>query len=218
MTDHAYRTLEDVAVDPLFPEIDATLRGGRHVEAADPDAYAFLRDAQPFLEPFYRRYGCDLVCSPNGYFYLLPSDSGLIKRRQLSSGAMLVGQALALLYLDPAVAVQRSGRVSRVQVTELVASLVGEERLLQVLNPRVRRRTATVDHERVRQELDRGLKALAALGFVDLEDGEQIRLRSPLLRFADPVRGLEDPRAALERLVAGGEVSLADDAEDEDEP
>jgi chromosome partition protein MukE len=47
---------------------------------------------------------------------------------------------------------------------------------------------------------------LASLGFIEILDDEHLRLRSPLLRFADPVRGLSDINAALERLIARGEI------------
>jgi len=105
-------------------QVDASLRAGCHVEAAETDAYQFLREAQPILEPFYRRYGCDLVSSPNGYFYLLPSDAGPIRTRQLSSAAMLVGQALTLLHLDPATDLPAVRR----RVDELEAALAAHER------------------------------------------------------------------------------------------
>ena len=67
---------------------------------------------------FYRRFGCELVQQSDGYFYLLPSGDRL-GRRQLSAGEMLVGQTLALLYLDPAT-LQHGG-------------VVGSEALLQRL-------------------------------------------------------------------------------------
>jgi len=96
MTRSGYAQLQDVIVDPDFPELDLALRRGRHVDRDDVAWYALLGDAQDHLEAFYRRYGCELIHKPDGYFYLLPTGDKL-SRRQLASGDMLVGQALALL-------------------------------------------------------------------------------------------------------------------------
>jgi chromosome partition protein MukE len=43
---------------------------------------------------------------------------------------------------------------------------------------------------------------------VELLDGEQLRLAPSLMRFAEPVRGLDAPSDALKRLIERGEVSL----------
>lgn len=215
--EHPYRRLQDVVEDDLFPAVDMALRKGRHVDQADLEAYTFLVDAQGLLEAFYRRFGCDLVKSPDGYFYLVPLGPGL-PRRSLTPAAMLAGQALALLYLDPST-LQTAGVVERARVLELLAGLVGPEKLLMALNPRRRKRSSTLDEERVREELDRGLRTLEALGFLDLVEEDRLLLRAPLLRFADPVRTLEDPAAALARMVAGGQALLApeENAEEGDE-
>jgi chromosome partition protein MukE len=209
-----YDRLEDVVSDPLFPETDLMLREGRHIDADDVDAYVFLDGAQGLLEAFYRRFGCELVKPPDGYFYLRPSGDRL-GRRHLSVGEMLVGQALALLYLDPAT-VQAAGRVSPAQLTELLANLVGEDQLVGALNPRRRRRHDHVAEEAVRREIDKAVRTLSRLGFVDVVDGDTLRLRTPLLRFADAVRGLGDPRQTLARMVQRGDAveSLPDLEED----
>lgn len=51
-----------------------------------------------------------------------------------------------------------------------------------------------------------GTRRLATLGFIEILDEDHLRLRSPLLRFADPVRGLSDICVAMERLIAKGEI------------
>jgi len=96
-----YTSLEDVIQDPVFPDVDLALRRGRHIDLDESEWFAFLAEAQSHLELFYRRFGCELIRVADGYFYLLPSGDRL-GRRQLSRGEMLVGQGLALLYLDPA--------------------------------------------------------------------------------------------------------------------
>lgn len=204
MKEPLYERLENVVQDALFPEIDLALREGRHIDTSDADRFGFLAAAQPLLEDFYRRYGCELVRSPDGYFYLLPSGERL-GRRHLSVGEMLVGQALALLYLDPAT-IQAAGTLPRAQLLELLANLVGQDRLVVELNPRRRRRDERIAEELVRKELDKALRSLAALGFVELLEDEHLRLRASLLRFAEPVRGLEPPEEALRQLIAQGRV------------
>jgi chromosome partition protein MukE len=176
-----YVRLQDVVDDELFPEVDLALRRGEHVDVSDPDRYAFLRDVQRHLD----RLG----------------------RRHLSTGEMLVGQTLALLLLDPAT-LRTQGVVGRQQVAARLAQLVGEERLVQALNPRRRRRDQRVAHETVRRELDKAVRSLATLGFVEIVGEDDLRLKKPLLRFTEPVRGAEDPTVALERLVSEGRLTL----------
>jgi chromosome partition protein MukE len=62
----------------------------------------------------------------------------------------------------------------------------------------------------VRTKVGDALRRLAELGFVDVLDDTRLRLRPALMRFAEPVRGLGDRSAALERLVRVGEVALDD--------
>lgn len=199
-----YARLQDVVEDSLFPDVDLALRRGGHIDTTEPDRYGFLCDVQRFLEPFYLRYACQLVHA-DGYFFLLPLGDRL-GRRQLTLGEMLVGQALALLLLDPAT-LRTQGVVAKAQVIARLAQLVGEDRLIVALNPRRRRRDQRVAHETVRRELDRALRNLAALGFVEVVSEEELRLKRPLLRFTEAVRGAEDPAAALARLVAEGRVT-----------
>jgi chromosome partition protein MukE len=221
-----FGTLEEVVRDARFPDVDLELRRGRHIDRDDGEWYAFISDAQDHLEAFYRRYGCELVTRSDGFFYLLPT-SDRLSRRHLSAGEMLVGQTLALQYLDPAT-VQSGGLVSREQVLSRLTGLVGERELAGALEPRRRR----FDDERIvqqaiREGVGKALRRLAAMGFIELADTERLRLRAPVLRFAEPVRGLGDTARALERLIARGEIiepgsavgedSFAYDEENEDE-
>jgi chromosome partition protein MukE len=214
-TTSSYERLEDVVTNDLFPPTDLALREGRHIDRDEIDAYLFLDEAKSQLEVFYKRFGCELVKAPDGYFYLRPTGDGL-GRRHLSTGEMLVGQALALLYLDPAT-VQAVGRVTVAQLTELLANLVGEAKLVAALNPRRRRRHDHVDEETVRREIAKALRTLARLGFVDLLEAATLRVRLPVLRFADPVRGLGDPRATLAHLVQRGDAALGAEVEEDAE-
>ncbi|AUX45483.1 condesin subunit E [Sorangium cellulosum] len=215
MRDSTFLTLEAAIADEHFPEVDLMLRRGRHIGRDDGTAYDYLADAQALLEGFYRRFGCELVQQSDGYFYLLPSGDRL-GRRQLSSGEMLVGQTLALLYLDPAT-LQHGGLVAREALLGRLSGLVGAEILVRTLSPRKRKYDERVAAETVRAQVGEALRRLADLGFVDVLDEARLRLRPALMRFAEPVRGLGDRGAALERLVARGEVLLGD-ASGGDEP
>jgi chromosome partition protein MukE len=204
----AVATLEDAVSAEAFPEVDLALRRGRHIDRDDAEWYAFLVDAQAVLELFYRRFGCELVHKSDGYFYLLPTSDKLGKRH-LSSGEMLVGQALTLLYLDPA-AVEGGGLVTRDQVISQLAGVMGAEPLLRAMNPKRRRLDERVAQETTRNKVAEALRRLATLGFVELLEPNQVRLRPSLLRFAEPVRGAGAPEAALERLAREGELVLTD--------
>lgn len=215
MTGSTFQELEEVIRDDSFPDVDLALRRGRHIGRGDGPAYEFLVDAQDHLEPFYRRFGCELVQRSDGYFYLLPSGDRL-GRRHLSVGEMLVGQTLALHYLDPAT-VAHGGVVTRDELLHRLAGLVGTEELVRALNPRKRKFDERVAAELVRGQVAEALRRLADLGFVEILNDEHLRLRAALLRFAEPVRGLADPARALEQLVAQGEVAPPEEADADSE-
>lgn len=203
-----FQRLEDVVLDELFPEIDLLLRRGRHIGREDEGAYAFLVDALDHLEPFYRRFGAELVHKSDGYFYLLPRGERL-GRGQLSAGEMMVGQSLALLYLDPST-LQLGGVVGKDILLQRLAGLVGTQDLVRTLNPRRRKYDERIAAETVRTKVASALRGLADLGFIDLIDGDRIRLRPALMRFAEPVRSSSDPSSALERLISVGELEPGD--------
>ena len=211
MKQSAFETLEEALADPHYPEVDLALRRGRHIGRVDGTQYEYLVDAQILLEVLYRRYGCELIQQSDGYFYLLPSGDKL-GRRQLSAGEMLVGQTLALLYLDPAT-LQHGGVLARPTLLQRLAALLGTEVLVRTLEMRGGRRRKFDERlaaEIVRTKVAEALRRLADLGFVDLVDADRLRLRPALMRFAEPVRGLGDRSAALARLVRCGEVAVAD--------
>ncbi len=198
--------------DDNFPDVDLALRRGRHIDRDDGAWYSYLVDAQPLLETFYRRFGCELVHKSDGYFYLLPTGDRL-GRRQLSTSEMLVGQALALLYLDPAT-VQNGGVITRDDVLGHMASVMGTDGLMAAFNPKKKRLDERVAQETVRTRVAEGLRKLTAGGFLEALEGDAYRLRSALMRFAEPVRTSDSPAEALRRLVEKGEVVLVT----EDEP
>src|SRR5690606_8662944 len=213
MSTSGFQSLEEVIGDEHFPEVDLALRRGRHIGRDDGTVYDYLVDALDHLEPFYRRFGSELVQRSDGYFYLLPSGDRL-GRRHLSAGEMLVGQTLALMYLDPAT-LQHGGVVQREALLQRLSGLLGTETLVRTLNPRKRKVDARIAAETVRTKVADALRRLADLGFIDAVDDGTLRLRPALMRFAEPVRDLSDQHAALERLVQSGEVVLGDVDEDD---
>lgn len=208
MTQRTYAELQEVVLDPSFPEVDLALRRGRHIDREDFAWYTLLTDAQDHLETFYRRYGCELVHKADGYYYLLPTGEK-ISRRQLGAGDMLVGQALALMYLDPST-IERGGRVTAEDVVAQLAVVLGAEALVRAFHTKKKRYDERVAQKAVRTKVADGIRHLAALGFVEVGD-ESLRLRPALLRFAEPVRGAGQPAAALAKLVADGEIALVAD-------
>lgn len=209
MNSSQYTDLLSAIEDDRFVEVDLALRRGRHVDRQDEDWYAYLLEAQAALESFYRRYGCELVHRSDGYFFLLPTTEQL-PRRQLSLPDMLVGQAVALLYLEPT-SVESGGVVTRETVLAHLATVLGSEALMRAFNPKKRRIDERVAQQTVRTKVGEALRRLATLGFVELLEGEQLRLRPALMRFAEPVRNADSPAAALARLLASGEVVLEDE-------
>lgn len=203
-----FAQLQDVILDSDFPELDLALRRGRHIDRDDAAWYELLTQAQEHLEAFYRRYGCELIYKSDGYFYLLPTGDK-VSRRQLAPGDMLVGQALALLYLDPA-AIQRGGRVTTEELIAQLVAVLGSDALIRAFNPKRKRYDERVAQKTARARVAQAVRHLASLGFVDVTD-DQLRLRPALLRFAEPVRGLSEPAEALAKLVAQGEVTLEPD-------
>lgn len=211
MNGERFHRLEEVVSDPLFAEIDTGLRQGRHVNRHETEQYGFLRDAQAHLEGFYRQYDCELRHAGDGFFYLVANGDRL-RRRRLTIAEMLVGQALTLMYLDPQT-VRSGGVIASAQVVQRLEALMGRDRLVAELLPQRKRRDERVAHDTVREEIAKALRALAGLGFVHAADARRVRLRPALLRFAEPIRGLEDRREALSRLIAEGVVER-DDADE----
>lgn len=206
MNPERYPRLEDVVRDDLFPDVDIDLRQGRHIDIDDGPRFDFIRDARHHLATFYDRLGYDLMDDAGASYYYLVPRADRLGRRRLTVAEMLVGQVGALLYLDPTT-VQTGGLVARSQVLELLASLVGEERLVQALLPRRKKIDERIAQEQIRREVDRALRGLSGLGFLHA-DVEGVRLKRPILRFAEPVQGTSDPAAVLAKLVARGKFAL----------
>lgn len=216
MTTSTFSNLEAVIQSDVFPDVDIALRRGRHIGRDDGPLYELVLEAFALLHPFYVRFGCDLVHQSDGYFYLRPTSERL-GRRHLSVGEMLVGQMCALMYLDPA-SLQTTGVVKREAILQRLSGLIGNDGLVKALNPLRKKHIERVSEEKVRNQVADALRKLEDLGFVDLLDHDDVRLRSALMRFVEPVRGTADLADALQQLVARGEVVLGkEDGPDDDD-
>jgi chromosome partition protein MukE len=204
-----FERLEDVIRDECFPEVDMMLRRGRHIGRDDGAAYELLVDGLDHLEPLYRRFGAELVYKSDGYFYLLPSGTRL-GSKHLSAGAMLAGQALALLYLDPST-LAHGGIIAPNTLLQRLEALVGQEGLVRALLPQRRKNIEHVAGENVRENVLKALRVLDRLGFIDLLGPDSLRLRPALMRFAEHVRSQADPAEALTRMASQGEIYRPDD-------
>lgn len=204
MTQQEYPDLGSVISDERFPATDLALRRGRHFNRDDVDAYEFLLDAQSFLEPFYERYGCELMHQPEGYFYLLPVGDAL-PRRGLSAPEMIVGQALALCWLSPTT-LENKGLVAREELLTQLSSVMGPDTLLRAFNPKRKRLDERLAQQTVRQRVAEALRKLSSLGFVDLSEGDALKLHPSLMRFTEPVAGASSTGDALKTLIAEGQV------------
>ncbi len=206
----AFPDIGAVVRDARFAAVDLALRRGTHFHKDRVDEYEFLTDAQPLLESFYAAYGCELVHRSDGYFFLFPVGEQLGKR-QMSVAEMVVGQGLALCYLDPAT-LQARGVISRDELLSTLAQVMGTDLLMHTFNPKKKRMDERVAQRNVRQKVAEGVRRLSALGFVDVLEGDRLKLRPCLMRFAEPVAAAQDPVAAMRGLVARGEVLGEDDS------
>ena len=216
-----YDSLEQVIADPLFACVDLDLRRGRHIGADhDPAMFDFLTAAKPFLDYFYGRYESTLVAREEGYFYLLPDRLATpppLGQRKLTALDMLVGQALALMRLDPKW-LESNLRIPDRAVLELLEQLLGEDRLLRMAQ---RRRGKNVDKDasKLRDRFAASLHTLERQCFVRREGQGSASTVTPLnaiLRFADPVRTSADLDTALKSLLAEGQIAEGMDESDND--
>ena len=210
--------LEDALLDELFPQVDLALRRGCHVDREDSAAYDYLCEMVAPLDALYQRFGAELIHQQSdGYFYLLPCGDRL-RSQHLSAAEMLVGQTLALLYLDPAT-LKGGGVITRTHLLERLSSLLGTEALVRAMTGRRSKRyDERVAEKTARDKVNAALRELATLGFVVLLPEEALRLRPALMRFAEPVRALADPHDALQRLISAGELVVPELEHDETQP
>jgi chromosome partition protein MukE len=208
-------SIGDIVEQAEFPALDSALRKGRHIDRDDGEWFALLHDGQAHIETWYRRYGCELIYKSDGYFYLLPV-ADKYPKRQLAAAEMLVGQTLALLYLDPR-SIERAGIVTREMIVEQLVMVLGSDMLIRAFLPQRKRMDERLAQKEVRSKIADATRRLASLGFVTSLADDKWQIRASIMRFAEPVRGVEDPAAALSRLVALGDVALETASHDDNQ-
>lgn len=188
----------------LFPEVDLALRSGTHIHDGQLDLFAFVREHLDALREFYDRYGCDLIHSTHGFFYLLPHGDS-IPPRALSKAQMVVGMGLCLAWLDPAVRAGREVLTEEVLLERLGAHL-GRDRLTRILQRGRKYKNAVAEGQQNRKKLRKALRELERLGFVRSAPGAELVPSPAVLRFAELVHGDDRPEVALTRLLEQGRV------------
>lgn len=215
--------LAQAIANPIFPELDSTLRSGRHIGIDELDHHAFLMDFQIELEQFYQRYNVELIRAPEGFFYLRPRSTTLIPRSILSELEMLVGKVLCYLYLSPE-RLAHEGIFTLQELFEELISLADENKLLKLVNQRST--GSDLDRQKLFDKVKTALNRLRRLGiiyFIVGNDSSRFRINESIFRFGAEVRSSDDAQEAQLRLIRDGEaikiessLILDDNNEDQD--
>nr|WP_267339974.1 MULTISPECIES: chromosome partition protein MukE [unclassified Gilliamella] len=215
--------LAQAIANPIFPELDSTLRSGRHIGIDELDNHAFLMDFQLELEQFYQRYNVELVRAPEGFFYLRPRSTSLISRSVLSELEMLVGKVLCYLYLSPE-RLAHEGIFTLQELFDELISLADESKLLKLVNQRST--GSDLDRQKLFDKVKTALNRLRRLGmifFIVGNDSSRFRINESIFRFGAEVRSSDDMQEAQLRLIRDGEainiessLILDDNNEDQD--
>ena len=215
--------LAQAIANPIFPELDSTLRSGRHIGIDELDHHAFLMDFQLELEQFYQRYNVELIRAPEGFFYLRPRSTTLIPRSILSELEMLVGKVLCYLYLSPE-RLAHEGIFTLQELFEELISLADENKLLKLVNQRST--GSDLDRQKLFDKVKTALNRLRRLGMISFivgNDSSRFRINESIFRFGAEVRSSDDAQEAQLRLIRDGEaikiessLILDDNNEDQD--
>jgi len=216
--------LAKAIANPLFPALDSALRAGRHVASDDLDNHALLIEFEQALNIFYQRYNAELVRAPEGFFYLRPRSTSLIRRSVLSELDMLVGKVLCFLYLSPERLAQEGIFTTQELFDELMA-LADEKKLMKLVTHRAT--GSDLDREKLFDKVKTSLRRLRRLGMIlPIGEGNKFRVSEATFRFGADVRTGDDPQEAQLRLIRDGEAvvhsqehiqsSLLDDAFDQE--
>lgn len=215
--------LAQAIANPIFPELDSSLRSGRHIGIDELDNHAFLMDYQVELEQFYGRYNVELIRAPEGFFYLRPRSTTLIPRSVLSELDMLVGKVLCYLYLSPE-RLAHEGIFTLQDLQDELMSLADESKLLKLVNQRST--GSDLDRQKLYDKVKTSLNRLRRLGmvfFIIGNDSSKFRINEAIFRFGADVRSSDEMQEAQLRLIRDGEamtiessLSLADGEENEE--
>lgn len=207
-SDYLPADLARAIANPLFPQIDALLRSGRHISSDDFQFHQFLSDAFDALDLFYRRYQVELIKAPEGFYYLRPKSTALIGTSMLSELDMLVGKVLCYMYLSPE-RLANEGVFTQLELLEELSNLADETQLLRMVNQRSG--GSDLDKQKLKDKVKGSLRRLKRLGMLSFIAGvEKFSLNESVFRFGADVRTDEDPRAVQLRLIQSGEAIIHD--------
>lgn len=196
--------LAKAIANPLFPALDSALRAGRHIASEDLDNHALLVEFEQELNLFYQRYNAELVRAPEGFFYLRPRSTSLIRRSVLSELDMLVGKVLCFLYLSPERLAQE-GIFTTQELFDELMSLADEKKLMKLVTHRAS--GSDLDRDKLFDKVKTSLRRLRRLGMIiPIGEGHKFRVSEATFRFGADVRTGEDMQDAQLRLIRDGEA------------
>lgn len=205
----------DILNKPRFAEIDTALRIGTHVSSGDYGAYEFVAQNFDELSELYSKYGATLVAHPDGFYFLNTVDS-VIPSRVLPKSCTHLGKLLAYLAREPET-IKTGGTITFERVLQTMSTMFSPE-----LVRRIYTWNGNGADKHVIKEIERALRLLANLGFVQLEGGlSKITFTPAIGRFVDVAKHDNDPsQAARKDLRTRRGISFApfdDTKPDEDD-
>lgn len=190
----------------VFPRVDVMLREGYHLsQDGSRDEFNYVAVHRDGLYSWYQRYGYSLIYNEHHYAYLEPQGSEA-RSKPLSVYDMIAGQALYVLYLDPA-GLQSDGSYKISDFHNAVQRILGDEGLEKLLQGKRK-----LPKERViskaRDEFNKAIGRLKRLGFISTaSNSDYIYINRAIGRFGEMVSGLEsEPEEAIAEMVRQGRV------------
>jgi chromosome condensin MukBEF MukE localization factor len=177
----------NIFMDRTFAEIDVVLRRGGNINRLNITYFNFVAQHFEEMQAFYGKYGCTLHQHTDGCFYINGKDS-LLRTRVLPQSAVHLGIFLALKCRDSEIT-RSSGRINIDQLYRDIETSVPRETLRRAYAPRST--DSTID-EAITDEIERALKILARLGYIEIT-ATALRPLEAINRFADVARYENDP-------------------------
>jgi chromosome condensin MukBEF MukE localization factor len=206
----------NVTEHQLFPKLDTALRRGIHITSSDYVSHEFLARNFVELATFYGRYDASLIDHPDGFFFLR-TDGSVIPNRSLSKPCMHLGQLLAYLARESAIARTR-GILQLDELYQTMSTMCAAELLAQIYVPNAKN---SVSPQQIKNEILRCLKVFAQLNMITFERGrEAIQLTEAIGRFTEMARHNNCPSPAAKKnleINRGVEFDTPPDLEDSQE-
>ncbi len=200
MIDREELDLSDLLRAPRFARLSTVLEKGCHVGREDGEDYDFLRRHLVLVNSFYATWNSAVVEGDECYH--LVGDVEHFGRRHLGRHEMLVGAIACSVRLDPGTfsdGLEFDDFVQRIEIATGSADM-----FLQLFAPQSRVRSDLERREVARTRVERCLRDLESLGFLDLTSdgsgGRRIRPRNAIHRFSLPAQ------------MSGGNPSRIDEA------